>query len=208
MMLVTGLAYAAVTETDEFFYTNNCTFYKNSAYTSNSMVITNGQTSTNFLVPNVSWAVGLAWGRLYISTTNNVNQVAQLAWYENSDYNSSNMFWLASMTFTNTSLVSTNVSSAISTCVVANAGGFSTNNLIWFGTSNQFNRVKAITNNTLYMWNNFAYGEASNAIIAKVIEFGGFTIIDGDSSSNWEGQINFTQPVTNCTITGSYRYKR
>lgn len=195
---------AVVTETDEFIYTNNVTFYKISAITTNAMVFDN-QASSNFQLSVVSSAIGLQYGRIYVSDTNVFSETCVLTWYDSNDYLCSNAYWRASVSFVNTALASNMPLTNI--VYVVDASGFGTNNLLWFGSSNQFHRISGITGNVVNLECPLIKGEASNAIVAKVVEFGGFSMVDERGSNTIYGSLTATNAFS-ATFRGIYKYKR
>jgi hypothetical protein len=205
LMSLGTYARATVIETDAFIFSNEVTLAISSFDSTNALVMT-GQTSTNFTINVQKSNIGLSDGRMYVSGTNIFSSTARLNWFKNNDFTCSNLFWRnSSVAFYNSYL--TNVT-AIGTSIlyVADSSGFTTNNLIWLGFSNHMYRVSAVTGNTLYLSCPLVKYEPTNNPVAKVVEFGGFKMIDRANSNNIYGRLEFTNAINNITINGRYNY--
>jgi hypothetical protein len=216
MIILLALSYyaqATVIETDTFVYSNKVVFsggvdivVNPISFSNNLQKVYLGVISTNlffnnlstnvFYIPTGTSQVQCLRGKIYnYNTTNLPYSQYTLYWYENADVLLTNCYWLANLNLFSTPTSNTMLTGS-TTCNVVSASGFSTNDLIYFQSSNTFHRIIGITNTVLYFASGLINGHASGEGVSRVCEFGGFGMYNNAGVANQYGQLTTTNSVT------------
>lgn len=162
----------------------------NKTYVFDALAVSNATAVLPYMGANISW------GKLYASATNTFSKNMQLTFYANNDYKSTNAYWRANLSLvtvaiTNSTLIGTNA------VHLADATGFSTNDMVYFCDSNEFARVLSISGNVLTLEDNLLYPHGTTSSVSRVAEYGGFSMIDYSGTSNLWHRISATNVFTN-----------
>jgi len=229
LILFATVTYGAVTETDEFTFTNKVTFSNKALGTdatdANGFVtlqqlgytywVTNAVTVTNtqdFSITLAANKVELYDVRMFLSTTVDapVTKRASLQLYRNSNRRCDNMVYLDTNQLYYTVLTTADGVAGTSTNVVADASGIIVNDLYWKDATagtNDYQRAASATA-TVITWactnlNNTATG----TLISHVNQFGGFPYYDANNSSTMWFRLTFGTGYTG-VVTTAINYGR
>ena len=199
---ITNMTYDPITKT--FILKGPAIIITNTINQMQQDIIFSSSVSTNFNLPMKYVSVSVGRGSIYNLNTNILNEIFQLSFYENSDYKATNAYWRANLPLVASPLAG-NTGIGSPTGSVVNALGFYTNDLVFFQTTGIKARIVAITNNTLYFEDTLIVDHTINEGIARVAEFGGFTMWDNAGGTNMFGRISSVSAIT-CTNRIEIKY--
>jgi len=163
------------------------------------LLMTSASTNFSFLSYNTNMAasyMNLAYGKIYATNAGLFSKTLTLTFYDHSDRKGSNAYWRANILLLSTPLYVDGYGTNIIT--VADTTGFSINDLVWFGgISNEFARITNVTPNTISFEDNLTMGHASNDVVTKVAEFGGFSLMDKTETGNFWAKLTASTAFTN-----------
>ena len=172
--------------------------------TSSNLVFSAAATNS-FYLPAITNQVSCLRGGVYNVSTNIFSKTMALGWYENADYKGTNLYWLANVSLVASPLTASEVIGSY-TCVVADATGFLTNDLVYFQTTATKARIAAINGNILTFTDTLTANHSAPEGVSRIAEFGGFGLWNNAGVAALYGRLVATNAVT-CTNKLEMLYK-